>query len=314
MAINKSMRLALKTLSYAEIDITKAYKIKRQVESIANPRIKPSYRLWDHRIAGAENDIPVRIFLPNNRNNKRKVIIFFHGGGWVVGNIDTYSKICDNMAKQTGHIVVSVDYRLAPENKFPKGLEDCYTVTQEIFSDKTFFDIDIDDITIVGDSAGGNLAAAVSLMARDRGGYIPKKQILIYPALWNDHTESSIYQSVHDNGKDFLLTSQRLCDYMELYINDKDDLTNPYIAPLLAKDLSNQPDTLIITAEYDPLRDEGEDYAKRLKEEGNIVRTYRMKDALHGFIALPKHFVHVKRAYKQINDFLNEEVSGPEEL
>ncbi|HHT96414.1 MAG TPA: alpha/beta hydrolase [Clostridiales bacterium] len=310
--MNKSMRLALKALSYVEMDMTKAYKIKRQVDNIASPRIKSAYKLWDHRITGEENDIDVRIFLPNSKKNKKKAIIFFHGGGWVVGNIDTYSKICDNMAKQTGHIVVSVDYRLAPENKFPKGLEDCYTVTQEIFSDKRFFNIDLDDITIVGDSAGGNLAAAVSLMARDRGGYIPKKQILIYPALWNDYTENSIYQSVHDNGKEFLLTSQRLCDYMKLYINDEEDLSNPYLAPLLADDLSNQPETLIITAEYDPLRDEGEEYAERLKQAGNIVKTYRMKDALHGFIALPKHFIHVKRAYEQINDFLNKEGNSPE--
>ena len=158
--------------------------------------------------------------------------------------------------------------------------------------------------SLIGDSAGGNLAAAVSLMARDRGEFLPQKQILLYPSTYNDHTEHSPYESIRTNGKDYFLTSKRIRDYMELYISKPEDFYNPYFAPLLSKDLSNQPNTLIITAEYDPLRDEGEDYGERLKEFGNRVKNIRMKDSLHGFITLPPVFQQVRTAYEQIADFL----------
>lgn len=306
MAINKYMKMALKAMSYAELDITKSYKLKRQVNNITNPNIVLGQSQFDYTVTGLDGNVPVRVFMPKMEERKNKLLIFFHGGGWVVGNIDTYSKACQNMASLTGCIVVSVDYRLAPEYKFPLGLKDCYLVTQALLADSSFFGIHRKDIILIGDSAGGNLAAAVSLMARDKGGIIPHNQILIYPALWNDHTEESPYESVRDRGAEYLLTSQRLCDYMELYTSNKEDLQSPYLAPLLEKDLSNQPRTLIITAEYDPLRDEGEDYGERLKQAENDVTIYRMKDALHGFIALPKRFVHVKRAYEQINAFLLE--------
>lgn len=310
MAINKAMRFALKALSYPDLDIKKTYKLRRQMVSAVHPYIKPLqpvYQIWDHKIAGVDHEIPVRIFLPPGAEYIHKVLIFFHGGGWVIGNIDSYSGICSHMARQTGHIVVSVDYRLAPEHRFPAAPEDCYKVAREIFMDSTLFDVKQEDITLIGDSAGGNLAAVVSLMARDRGEFLPSKQILIYPSTTSDHTKTSPFPSVHENGTDYLLTSKRLCDFMDLYINADEDLTNPYLAPLLAVDLSKQPKTLIITAEFDPLRDEGEAYGKKLVQFGNEAEVYRMTNALHGFIALPKHFVHVKRSYELINRFLSGE-------
>lgn len=304
MAINKAMKMALKALSYPDLDIKKTYKFHRQIINVTHPILKPMYQIWDHKIPSIDHEIPVRIFMPEDSEEENKVLIFFHGGGWVIGNIDSYSAICSHMAKQTGHIVVSVDYRLAPEHPFPAAPEDCYAVAREIFLDHTLFDVKQDNITLIGDSAGGNLAAVVSLMARDRGEFHPAKQILLYPSTWNDHSETSIFASVHENGTDYLLTSKRICDYMELYCSEEQDLLNPYLAPLLAEDLTKQPKTLIITAEYDPLRDEGEAFAKKLAEQGNYVEAYRIKDALHGFISLPKHFVHVKRSYSLMNRFL----------
>ncbi|HWT27380.1 MAG TPA: alpha/beta hydrolase [Mobilitalea sp.] len=304
MAINKAMRLALKALSYTDIDIKKNYKLHRQLKNAAHPYIKPLYRMWDHKITSSDHEIPVRIFMPKEQVTENKVLIFFHGGGFVTGNIDSYSAVCSNMAKQTGHIVISVDYRLAPEHPFPAAPEDCYTVAREIFLDAALFDVKEEDITLIGDSAGGNLAAVVALMARDRGEFIPSRQILLYPSTAGDHSETSPYQSIHDNGTDYLLTSKRICEYIDLYKSCDEDLHNPYLAPILSKDLSKQPSTLIITAEYDPLRDEAEAYGKRLYEFGNQVKVFRMKDALHGFISLPKHFVHVKRSYELINRFL----------
>ncbi len=305
MAINKAMRIALRALSYPELDLKKTYKLQRQLKTAAHPVIKPLYEMWDHKVSIGDYDIPVRIFLPTKQYVMRKLLIFFHGGGWVVGNIDTYTNVCSNMAKQTGHIVISVDYRLAPEFKFPTAPEDCYAVTKELYEYSQLLDVKAEDITLIGDSAGGNLAAVVSLMARDRGTFLPARQILLYPSAASDHSETSPYPSIKENGTDFLLTSKRICDFMDLYKRSDEDLMNPYLAPILSEDLSRQPNTLIITAEYDPLRDEAEAYGKRLYEFGNQVEVYRMKDALHGFLSLPKHFVHVKRSYELINRFLN---------
>lgn len=309
MAINKAMKMALKALSYPDIDIKKSYKLKRQINTVANPYIKPLYKMWDHVIPGMEHEIPVRIFAPSNGVKPEGILIFFHGGGFVVGNIDSYTKVCANMSEQTKQLVISVDYRLAPEYPFPAALLDCYAVTREIFMDATIFNIPLENISLIGDSAGGNLAAAVSLMARNCGEFLPKKQILIYPSTWNDHSETSPYESVREYGTDYLLTAKRINDYLDLYQSSDEDRNNPYFTPLLADDLSNQPKTLIITAGYDPLRDEGEAYGKKLYKFGNDVKVYRMKDALHGFISLPKGFVHVKRAYELINEFLKEDIN-----
>ena len=304
MAINKAMRLALKTLSYQELDLKRTYKIQRQLNRAAHPYIKPLYQIWDHKVSYEEHDIPVRIFFPAKDKAYDKVLIFFHGGGWVIGDIDSYTTVCSQMAKQTGSLVISVDYRLAPEYPFPAGLMDCYAVTKEVIAHNDLLGIKRENIILIGDSAGGNLAAAVSLMARDRGEFIPSRQILLYPSTGSDHGEKSPYQSIRDCGTDFLLTAKKVNDFIELYISSEEDLTNPYLAPILCEDLSRQPKTLIITAEYDPLRDEGELYGKRLAEAGNQVQIHRMKDALHGFISLPKRFVHVKRSYELINEFL----------
>lgn len=305
MAINKAMRIALRALSYSDIDIKKTYKLQRQLTNVAHPYIKPLYEMWDHKVSIGEYEIPVRVFMPSNTSEISKLLIFYHGGGWVIGNIDSYTAVCSNMAKQTGHVVISIDYRLAPEYRFPTAPEDCYAVTKELFANASFFDVEQEDITLIGDSAGGNLAAVVSLMARDRGEFQPSKQILLYPSTGSDHSETSPYPSVRENGTDYLLTAKRINDYIELYKSSDEDLNNPYLAPILSKDLSKQPKTLIITAQYDPLRDEGEAYGRKLYEFGNQVEVYRMKDALHGFITLPKHFVHVKRSYDLINHFIN---------
>ncbi|HPU64151.1 MAG TPA: alpha/beta hydrolase [Mobilitalea sp.] len=310
MAINKAMKMALKALSYTDLDIKKNYKFHRQLKTATHPFLKTRYKIWDHKIEKDNHEIPVRLFFPKKyREGKpKRILIFFHGGGWVTGNIDSYSNVCANMADQTGAVVVSVDYRLAPEHRFPSGLEDCYTATREIFKNADYFSTDKENIILIGDSAGGNLAAAVSLLARDRGEFKISKQILIYPATHNDHSDETGFPSIRKFGRDYLLTSKRIRDYMDLYISSENDLKNPYLAPLLAEDLSNQPDTLIITAEYDPLRDEGEAYGEKLRKHGNKVYIYRMKNALHGFISLPKHFAHVKRTYEIINKFLDNEL------
>lgn len=307
MPTNKKMLTALRKLLYSDKDLKDTYQLERKMVNMTHPHIlKSFFRMWDHEINVADHNIPVRIFFPSKEGNY-PVMVFFHGGGFVTGNIDSYSRVCTHMANITKHIILSVDYRLAPEHPFPDGLEDCYAVAKEVVKTILLFNEPVNKLTLIGDSAGANLAAAVSLLARDRGEFEVDKQILLYPATNSDHSDNSPYPSVKENGSDYLLTQKRMMDYISLYVKDKQDLKNPYVAPVLCEDLSNQPDTLIITAEYDLLRDEGEDYGKKLQAAGNKVEIHRISDAIHGFIALSPLFPEVRACYKLINQFLKEE-------
>ena len=143
-------------------------------------------------------------------------------------------------------------------------------------------------------------------MAKDKGELLPGRQILMYPATHFDHTKNSPFQSVRDYGTDYLLTAERIENYMELYTQNEQTRRSPYVSPLLATDPSNQPKTLIITAKYDPLRDEGEAYGRKLREFGNDVRIHRIDEAIHGFLALPKYAKSVRTCYEHINAFLRD--------
>lgn len=305
MAINKAMRATLKAISYLGMDVDKTYKAERALGTLSaklQPKL-PLYKMWDYAVLCGDHAVPVRIFEPPQESGN-KVLVFFHGGGWVTGNIDSYERVCMELAIATGHTVLAVDYRLAPEYKFPAGVEDCYAVVRTILCGHL---METPDITLIGDSAGGNLAAAVSLMARDRGEIKIDRQILIYPATYFEHGPEAPFASIHENGTDYLLTSKRVDEFMALYRSSEKDNMNPYYAPLNAKSLANQPRTLIITAEFCPLRDEGEFYGEQLRIAGGDVTIYRMKDGLHGFFTLPPRFVHVKRTHELINKFLQKE-------
>ncbi len=309
MAIPKTMKTALKILSYSEPDITKTYKLERAVkENIKSPHLlMPIYKTWDHQITCGDHDVSVRLYTPTKQLNKNRILLFLHGGGWVTESVDTYNDVCMNLANQTKCRVASVEYGLAPENPFPNGLEDCYNVASEILLNPHLLQIHAKELILIGDSAGANLAAAVSLMARDRGNFSISKQILIYPATFNDHTESSPFKSVKENATGYFLTSKRICEYLSLYASSEEDYQNPYFAPLLCSDLSNQPTTLVITAQYDPLRDEGHAYAEALTKSGVNAEYHCIENALHGFFSLDARYKAVRSAYKLINAFLANE-------
>ena len=301
MAINKAMRKVLKALSYTDLELETSRKLANLK---ALDPLKLFYKKIDYKIYNRNFEIPVRLYSPEDIPEPDAALLFLHGGGWITESVDTYDRICASLANATGQYVVSVEYRLAPEFRFPTALEDCYAVAEALYTNSAIINIDPDNITLIGDSAGGNLAAALSLLARDRGSFLPKQQILIYPALYNDYTERSPFPSVQENGRDFLLTSAKLCRYLELYQSKEADLQSPYFAPLLMEDLSGQPRTLIITAEYDPLRDEGEEYGRRINAAGGEASVYRIKDALHGFFALGIKYYHVQESFDIINHFL----------
>ncbi|MGO1878796.1 MAG: alpha/beta hydrolase, partial [Brevibacterium yomogidense] len=240
------------------------------------------------------------------------VLLFFHGGGWVTGDIESYTPACATMAELTGCVVVSVDYCLAPEHPFPAGLDDCLHIARLLLDEP--HRIGADDasrIVLVGDSAGGNLAAVVSQQLHAEGHATPGRQILLYPVThWDHDPRTSPFASVRDHGKDYRLTTHEVQDYLEMYVPDAQARKDPRVAPLMAEDFSGQPDTLLITAELDLLCDEGEAYGRALEEAGNTVRIHRVDGALHGFITLPRFSRSLRQAYEVINAFLDEDVAA----
>ena len=308
--ISKTMRTILHALSYGNIEVEASRRLA-DIKKLDAMRI--FFKTLDTKVYNGNHEVPIRLYFPSEEamsgepveGEKYPVLLFFHGGGWVTESVENYDRVCSRMAQSTGHIVMSVEYRLAPEYRFPVPLEDCYAAAKALYTGHLVLPADPDRITIIGDSAGGNLAAAVCLKARHTGDFAPKKQILIYPAVSNCYTKKSPYKSVQENGQDYLLTAVKMEDYLKLYESSTEDRQNPYFAPILAKDLSHMPETLILTAEFDPLRDEGEEYGKRLKKANNYVEIHRIPDALHGYFALGIRFLHVQESFEIMNCFLN---------
>ena len=307
--ISKTMHSVLQALSSGNIEVESSRRLAdlKKLDALAI-----FLKKLDTKIYNGEYEVPVRLYFPTeeamhlepDQRSHFSVLLFFHGGGWVTESVATYNRVCARMAQATGCIVASVEYRLAPEYRFPTALDDCYAAAKALYTNHSILKIHPDQITIMGDSAGGNLTAAVCLKARDTGDFTPKRQILIYPALYNCYTEQSPYPSVQENGTEYLLTAVKMEDYLKLYESCPQDRQNPYFAPLLAEDFSHLPKTLVLTAQLDPLRDEGEDYAKKLQAAGNDVELHRIENAFHGFFALGIRFLHVQESFTYINAFL----------
>ncbi len=247
---------------------------------LAMENIEPEQvaRVENRTIPGPAGEIPVRIYTPQG-NGPFPALVFFHGGGWVICNLDTHDGICRSLANGAGCVVVSVDYRLAPEHKFPAAPEDCYAATQWVAQNAAELNVDASHIAIGGDSAGGNLTAVVAQMARDRGGPHLVFQLLIYPA--TDFRMNTV--SIEENATGYFLTKDDMIWFTNHYLNSEEDKMNPLASPLLASDLSGLPPALIITAQYDPLRDEGELYGQKLREAGVPVTISRYEGVIHGF-------------------------------
>ncbi len=239
-------------------------------------------RVEDRVFPGPNGDVPVRIYWPE-AEGPRPLLVWYHGGGWVIGNLDGADYGCRIMTNAASAVVVSVDYRLAPEAKFPSAPEECYAALQWAVANAAELGADASRVAVGGDSAGGNLAAVVSLMARDRGGPKVGLQLLIYPVTDYDFET----QSYTDNAEGYLLTKDSMVWFWGHYVDAPEDARHPHASPLQAEDLSGLPPALVLTAEYDPLRDEGEAYAKRLSESGVKVTARRFDGQIHGFFANP---------------------------
>jgi acetyl esterase/lipase len=290
-------------------DYEKVRRLQRQMAALPAMR----YHDLDREVRSADggHSIPVRVFEPS-AVRRDEVLLFFHGGGWVTGDIDSYTPACLTMAELTGAVVASVDYRLAPEYPFPAGLEDCHRIARLLLDEPDIAGVaDPSRIVMVGDSAGANLAAVTNLMLREEHSAMPGRQVLLYPVThWDHDPQTSPFASVREHGADYRLTNTEVQDYLELYAPDPAQRRSPRVSPLMATDLSGQPDTLLISAELDLLCDEGEAYGRRLQEAGNRVRIHRVPGALHGFITLPRFARPLREAYEQINAFLDEDAGG----
>jgi acetyl esterase len=261
-----------------ELPLDEARKVPYQMIEAGGP--EEAIAAVDTRIIPGPVQIPVRVYRPTLAEHM-PALVYFHGGGLVICNLDTHDRACRMLANASGCVVISVDYRLAPEHKFPTAAEDAYAATRYVAEHPGEFGIDPGRIAVGGDSAGGNLATVVALMARDRGGPSLKFQLLIYPM--TDYEDDS--PSMRQYDQNHFLTREVMTWFADSYVAPADRRA-PYASPLRAADHSGLPPALVITAECDPLRDQGEAYAEKLRRAGVAVTLKRYDGMIHPFVSL----------------------------
>jgi acetyl esterase len=265
------------TLSPAEA--RRLYLERRGFTQPEPPAVGP---VRDLPVAGGAGPIAARLVLPAATALPPPVLVYFHGGGWTIGDLDTHDVLCRQLCAASGAAVLSVDYRLGPEHRFPAAFDDCLAATRWLQREGADLGVDTRRLAIGGDSAGGNLAAAVAIALRDGGDPAPALQLLIYPA-----TDMRALAPSHTtNGQGYLLTADSIAYYRGHYIEDPADWADWRASPLLASSLSRLPPALVLTAGHDPLRDEGRQYADALSAAGNRAQYVCFERQVHGFITM----------------------------
>ena len=256
-------------------------------------------RVVDTSLSGRHGEIPIRLYYPD-AEGPLPLVVFYHGGGWVTGSLETHDVICRRVAQEAGVLLAAVDYRLAPWHRFPVPVEDCYDATCWLVDQATSLGARHDCTIVMGDSAGGNIATVVCLMARDLQGPAIARQVLIYPAV--DGTRS--YPS-HQRYPDAPLLPKVSMDFfVDCYARHETDLRAPYFSPLLAADVSQLPPALILTAEYDPLHDEAVAYAEKLQKAGVAVKYTDYPGMIHAFLSFPRFCQGAQPAFAEIATFI----------
>lgn len=250
--------------------------------------------------------VPVRRYVDGDATGELAAVVFFHGGGWVLSSVDGHDALARRIARLTGAAVVSVDYRLAPEYPFPTPFDDCWAVTRWVLDHGDEWGIDPARLAVCGDSAGGNLAAAVALRARDEGLRL-SCQALIYPCI---DSEPEPYASMDQNAQGYFLTATDMEWFWGHYVPRR-HRANPHAVPARADDLSGLAPALIQTAEFDPLRDEGERYAHRLERAGVAVTLTRYPGVVHGFVAREHQIARAADAHHELASYLRAALTGP---
>ena len=286
---------------FCDLTPVKARELFEQTAPVLDAGWEDVRRVEDREIATPDGDVALRIYKPSDDQGPLPVVLFYHGGGFVIGSIESYDKICRVLANRIGAIVVSVDYRLAPEHPFPAAVEDAIGALEWVVGNADQFGGDAGRIAVVGDSAGGNLAAVVAQAGRDKGINLVC-QALIYPAVGGT-PETASHQEFADG---YLLTKRNIDWFYGHYLPDDTDPRDPRFAPLLAADLKNLAPSLIIVAGYDPLRDEGIEYARKLMAAGNEVTLSNYAGMVHGFFSLSGAVGDGRRAIGQVANTLQQ--------
>lgn len=269
-------------------------------------RDEPIGQIESRMLPGPAGEIPVRIYRPSGGTGPHPIVAYFHGGGWVMGTLDTHDDVCRTLANRSSALVVSVGYRRAPEHQFPVPLEDCVSAVRWCALRGSEIGGDGARVAVAGDSAGGNLAAAVALRFRDEGGPALALQVLIYPVT-NFSFDTASY---HQYASGFGLTRDMMRYFWSSYVARPTDAGHPYASPLQAANLSRLPPALILTAQYDVLRDEGEAYAARLVQAGVPTRCTRYSDMNHGFVQLAALCEPALQGLQEIADGLRTAFAG----
>ena len=281
---------AMRTIPFEELTPTEA---RAMYAAGQVPSVEVVHEIRDIQ-AGS---IPCRLYRPSSKTDLG-LLVFFHGGGWVIGDLNSHDGVCRSLANKSGHAVLSVDYRLAPEHKFPAAFNDCAAAVKWAYDNAVSLGVDNTRIAVGGDSAGGNLAAAVALSE-----VVPLKfQMLIYPAV-DMRMESP---SINENAHAPILTKSVMAWFVNLYLNSDDDRLNINASPIVASDelLKRMPPAIVITAQFDPLRDEGEAYGKRLVENGVSATITRYNGAFHGFFNMITILDDAQSAHAQASTLL----------
>jgi acetyl esterase len=291
------------SLDSLPIDITRRALILGSTPG-PNP---PSLAKIENRMAKRSDgtELPLRIYVPHGIG-PFGVSLYFHGGGWVLNNIDTHDDLVRRLAAASGCVFVNVDYRLAPEHKYPAATEDAYTALNWVHDHATEIGVDANRIAVSGDSAGGNLAAVVCLMSRDRGGPQIAYQALIYPITDCDFQRPSYLA----NGEGYFLTHREMDWFWKHYVSSTEQMREPYASPLLAPSLRDLPPALVLTVEYDPLRDEGDAYACALQAAGVEVKHVRYDGLIHAFMKRVQQFDAATTAIQQVADELRNAIGN----
>jgi acetyl esterase len=269
------------THTLSPVDARAFYRERR---SVTQPEPGEVAEVRELSASGPHGPIPLRLYRPfgASRTAALPVLVYYHGGGWVIGDLDTHDTLCRELANRSGCGVVAVDYRMGPEYRFPAAVDDAFAAARWVRKEASALGLDASRLAVGGDSAGGNLATVVAIAARDAGNLPIAFQLLIYPAT----DMRRVHPSHTTNGQGYMLTSDTIRYFHDHYITDPQHDLDWRASPLLHKDLSRLPPALVLTAGYDPLHDEGLDYARALTEAGNRATCLCFERQIHGFITM----------------------------
>jgi acetyl esterase len=292
---------------FADMTVLEARSLNGGFDALQDPQEEVA-SVREILVDGAAGQLPARVYHPSP-GEALPVVVYFHGGGWVIGNLDVVDKPVRTLANAAGCVVVTVQYRISPETKFPGPAEDCYAATAWVAAHAAELGGDRDRLAVAGDSAGGSLAAAVALMARDRGGPQIAFQLLIYPTV--APADGGEFESYRSNGAGYMTTAASMRWFYRHYLTDgADEQENPYAFPLRAKDFRGLPPAHVVTAQYDPLHDEGVAFAAALAEAGVATTSANYDGVIHGFFWMPARIAKGRTAAGDVAAVLRQRLGG----